>query len=112
MCKGNYIFSALDLEWFIFKLESIWKCSKSLSRFGRETWGLLRKSKRSLAKAATLYVRSFMVMPLMSWFRCILFSRGSKVRAKTNGEKGHPCQVQLWRWKAFDRWPLTCTLAT
>lgn len=50
MCKGNYIFSALDLEWFIFKLESIWKCSKSLSRFGRETWGLLRKSKKVISE--------------------------------------------------------------
>lgn len=107
---GRVILRAWDLLMLVLKIDRCWKSSKSFKRFGIDACGSLRNSKILSAKA-NLYVRPAMGMPLMSSLALRQHKRGSRVRTKRIGESGHPCLLPLLMKKAFDRWPLTQTLA-
>lgn len=73
--------------------------------------GSLRNISMSSANAANVYVGSAMGMSFMSGFIRNHRRKGSKVSMNRIGETRQPCLVPLWMEKAFDRWPLTQTLA-
>lgn len=102
------IFRASDLLKFIVRLDTFLKVLKSFSIFGIEIRGSVRNKRISSAKAANLYVRWAIVIPLISVFDLNRCKRGSRVSIKIKGHKG---RVPLDIGKASDRWPFTLTLA-
>lgn len=100
---GKETFRALDLEKFICRFERNLKFAKSLRRLGMVVIGSVRNSRISSTYAATLNCLLSISNPLMVGFPLSLWRKGSKVRMKIKGDRGHPCLVPLDTEKASDR---------
>lgn len=81
---------ASDFAKLIFKLESCPYVVNSCNKFGREVVGEVSENIRSSAYADTLCWLWSTVTPEMLGFKCMWQRNGSRERAKSRGDSGHP----------------------
>lgn len=109
---GRETFSARDLEKLICGFDKVLNSKKSFNRLVMVNG--ISKKHQDIICVACQFVRMSCyctLTPLISGFILNLRRRGSWVRTKMRGERGHPWPVPFDMEKAFDRWPLTWTFA-